>query len=87
MDRRDELDERDRHPVEDLERGGEEDHRDRPAVPEVLVVRGRVALEERPHVDVLVPLGDADGQVAQGVRADVDATGEEAGVLLRDEAA
>jgi hypothetical protein len=38
-------------------------------------------------VDVLVPLGDAGGQVAQGVRADVDATGEEAGVLLRDEAA
>ena len=45
----------------------------------------RVPLEERPEVDVLVPLGDADRQVAQLVRRDVDAARGEAVALLRRE--
>src|SRR5438552_5495672 len=60
VDRRDELDERDRHPLEDLERRGEEDLRDRPAVPDVLEVGGRVTFEQGPQVGVLVPLRHAD---------------------------
>ena len=85
MDRRDELDERDRHPVEDLERRGEEDLRDRPAVPDVLEVGGRVTFEQGPQVGVLVPLRHADGEVAERVRADVDSPGEQAVALLRGE--
>ena len=34
---------------------------------------------------VLVPLGHTDGEVAEGVRADVDAPVEQPGVLLRGE--
>ena len=34
---------------------------------------GRLALEQRADVDVLVPLGHAVGHVAQGIRGDVDA--------------
>jgi hypothetical protein len=48
MDRRDELDEGDDLPAEDLERRGEDDLRDRSAVPDALVVGGRMTLEERP---------------------------------------
>jgi len=54
VDRRDELDERHRRPVEDLERISEDDLRDRPAVPDVLEVRGGVSLEERAQVEVQV---------------------------------
>ena len=39
----------------------------------------RVALEERPEVDVLIPLGDADREVTELVRRDVDAAGNEGG--------
>jgi hypothetical protein len=46
-----------------------------------LGVCGRVALEERTQMDVLVPVGDADRQVAQGIRTDVDAVREQALVL------
>jgi hypothetical protein len=48
MDRRDELDEGDNLPAEDLEGRGEDDLRDRSAVPDALVVGGRMTLEERP---------------------------------------
>jgi len=40
-----------------------------------------VPLEERPEVDVLVPLGDADCKVAKLVRRDVDAARSEAVAL------
>ena len=72
---RDELDARDRSPVEDLERLGEDDQGDRTPVPDVLVVRLRMALEKRPLVDVEVPVADADGEMAERIRRDVDATG------------
>ena len=81
VDGRDELDERDDLAVEDAERLGEDDQGDRPAVPDVLAIGDRVPLEERPEVDVLVPLGDADRQVAQLVRRDVDAARGEAVAL------
>jgi len=42
---RDELDVRDRSPVENIERLGEHDQGDRTAVPDVLAVRPRMALE------------------------------------------
>jgi hypothetical protein len=42
-----------------------------------------VPLEERPEVNVLVPLGDANRQVAELVRRNVDATRCEAIALLR----
>src|SRR5712664_1551870 len=87
VDRRDELDEGDWRPVEDAERVREEDLRDRSAVPDVLEVRGRVALEECAQMDVLVPVRDADRQVAQRVRADVDAAREQPLVLHRRESA
>src|SRR5947209_20393587 len=70
---RDELDERDRSPVEDVERLVEHDQGDRTPVPDVLAVRPRMALEQRPLVDVQVPVGDADGGVAESVWRDVDA--------------
>jgi hypothetical protein len=73
--RRDELDERHRLPVEDLERLSEDDLRDRPAVPDVLEVRGGVSLEERAQVEVEVTVGDAVGEVAQDVGRDVDTAG------------
>jgi hypothetical protein len=79
MDRRDELDEGDNLPAEDLQRRGEDDHRDRSAVPDVLGACGRLTLEERPHVDILVPFRDADRQVAELVGADVDAQSGELG--------
>ena len=66
---RDELDARDRRPVENIERLGEHDQGDRTAVPDVLVVRLRMALEKRALVDVQVPIGDAEGQVAERVGA------------------
>ena len=56
VDGRDELDERDDLAFQDFERLGENDQGDRAAVPDVLPIRGRVALEERPDLDVLVPL-------------------------------
>ena len=51
MDRRDELDEGDDLPAEDLEGRGEDDLRDWSAGPAALVVGGRMTLEERPQVD------------------------------------
>ena len=72
---RDELDARDRSPVQDIERFGEHDQGDRTPVPDVLAVRPRMALEKRPLVDVQVPIGDADGEVAERERRDVDAAG------------
>ncbi len=87
VDGRDELDERDHLAVEDAERLGEEDHGDRPSVPDVLDPGDRVPLEERPEVNVLVPLGDPDRQVAQLVRRDVDAARGKAIALHRRERA
>ena len=87
VDGRDELDERDDLAVEDLERLGGDDQGDRAAVPDVLAVGDRVALEERPDVDVLVPLGHAERQVAELVRRDVDAARQQAVALLRRERA
>src|SRR6266542_879656 len=82
---RDELDERDRSPVEDIERLGEHDQGDRTPVPDVLAVRPRMALEKRPLVDVKVPISDADGEVAERVRCDVDAAGNKTVALHRRE--
>src|SRR5438876_6595842 len=82
---RDELDGRDLGPVEDIERLGEHDLRDRTPVPEVLVVRTRMALEKRPLVDVQVPVGDAYGEVAERVGRDVDAAGRKTVALHRRE--
>ncbi len=70
---RDELDARERCPVEDIERLGELDQGDRTPVPDVLAVRRRVALEKCPLVDVEIPVGDADGKVTERVGRDVDA--------------
>jgi hypothetical protein len=44
-----------------------------------------VAFEQAPQMHVLVPLRDANGEVAELVRADVDASGEQAIALLRGE--
>ena len=85
MDRRDELDEGDDLPAEDLEGRGEDDLRDRSAGPAALVVGGRMTLEERPQVDRLVPLRDPDRQVAERLRADVDAARKQPLVLHRGE--
>src|SRR6266852_3245741 len=82
---RDELDERDRSPVEDIERLGEHDLGDRTPVPDVLAVRLRMALEKRALVDVKVPIGDADGEVAERVGCDVDAAGNKTVALHRRE--
>src|SRR6266571_3926270 len=82
---RDELDERDRSPVEDIERLGEHDLGDRTPVPDVLAVRARMALEKRALVDVKVPIGDADGEVAERVGRDVDAAGNKTVALHRRE--
>src|SRR5213593_4072799 len=87
VNRRDELDERDRSPVEDIERLGEHDQGDRTPVPDVLEVRTRMALEQRPLVDVKVPIGDADGEVAERVGRDVDAAGNKTVALHRRESA
>jgi len=87
VDGRDELDERDDPAVEDAERFGRDDQGDRPSIPDVLAIGDRVPLEERPEVDVLVPLGDAERQVAQVVRRDVDAARGEAIALQRRERA
>jgi hypothetical protein len=65
---RDELDARDRSPVEDIERLGEHDQGDRTPVPDALEVRPGMALEKRPLMDVKIPIGDADGEVAERVR-------------------
>src|SRR5713101_9398345 len=83
VNRRDELDERDRSPVEDIERLGEHDQGDRTPVPDVLAVRPRMALEKRALVDVKVPIGDADGEVAERVGCDVDAAGNKTVALHR----
>src|SRR6476469_9335829 len=80
---RDELDERDRSPVEDLERLGEHDLGDRTPVPDVLAVRPRMALEQRPLMDVRVPIGDADGEVAELEGGDVDTAGNKPVALHR----
>src|SRR2546422_7752989 len=80
---RDELDERDRSPVEDIERLGEHDLGDRAPVPDVLEVRPRMALEKRPLVDVKVPIGDADGEGSERVGCDVDAAGNKTVALHR----
>jgi hypothetical protein len=44
-----------------------------------------MALEKRPLVDVKVPIGDADGEVAERVVCDVDAAGKKAVALQRRE--
>src|SRR4051794_4595333 len=82
---RDELDARDRSPVEEIERLGEHDQRDRAPVPDVLAIRTRMALEARPLVDVQIPVGDADGEVAESVGRDVDAAGRKTVALHRGE--
>ncbi len=46
-----------------------------------------MALEKRPLVDVQVPVGDADGEVAEGVWRDVDAAGKKTVALHRRESA
>ena len=85
VNRRDELDARDRSPVEDVERLVEHDQGDRTPVPDVLAVRPRMALEQRPLVDVQVPVGDADGEVAECVWRDVDAADGKTVALHRRE--
>src|SRR5436190_20572273 len=82
---RDELDARDRSSIEDIERLGEHDQGDRTPIPDALAVRPRMALEKRPLVDVKVPIGDADGEVAERVRCDVDAAGSKTLALHRRE--
>jgi hypothetical protein len=82
---RDELDERDRSSLEDIERLGEHDLGDRSPVPDVLAVRLRMAPEMRALVDVQVPIGDANGEVAERVRRDVDAAGKKTVALHRRE--
>jgi hypothetical protein len=44
-----------------------------------------MALEKRPLMDVQVPVGDADGEVAERIRRDVDAAGDKAVALHRRE--
>jgi hypothetical protein len=44
-----------------------------------------MALEKRPLVDVQVPIGDADGEVAERVGGDVDAAGRKTVALHRRE--
>ena len=44
-----------------------------------------MALEERPLVDIQVPIGDADGEVAERIGRDVDAASEETIALHRRE--
>jgi hypothetical protein len=44
-----------------------------------------MALEERPLVDVQIPIGDADGEVAECVGCDVDAAGRKTVALHRRE--
>src|SRR5215210_1487852 len=44
-----------------------------------------MALEQRPLVDVKVPVGDADGEVAERVGRDVDAAGNKTVALHRRE--
>src|SRR5262245_16079497 len=82
---RDQLDVRDRSRVEDLERLREHDQGDRTPVPDVLAVRPRMALEKRALKDVQIPVGDADGEVAERIGRDVDAAGEETVALHRGE--
>ena len=82
---RDELDARDRSPVEDLERLGEHDEGDRTTVPDVLAVRPRMSLEQGALLDVQVPIRDTDGEVAERVGRDVDAAGNETVALHRRE--
>jgi hypothetical protein len=85
VDRRDELDMGYRHPVEHHERLGEDDLRDRPAVPNVLEIGGRVTFQQGPLMDVKVPIGDANGEMAEGVRCDVDSPRDEPVALRRRE--
>ena len=87
VDGRDELDHRDDLAVEDAERLGEDDQGHRAAVPDVLDIGDRVPLEAGPEVEVLIPLRDAERQVAQLVGRDVDAPRGEAVALLRRERA
>jgi hypothetical protein len=44
-----------------------------------------MALEKRPLMDVQVPVGDADGEVAERIRRDVDAAGRKTVALHRRE--
>ena len=75
----------DRSPVENVERFGKHDQGDRTPVPDLLAVRPRMPLEQRPLVDVQVPVGDADGEVAERVGGDVDAAGKKTVALHRGE--
>src|SRR4029079_16256775 len=62
-----------------------DDQGDRTPVPEVLSVRPCMALEQRALVDKKVPIGDADGEVAERVGCDVDAAGRKTVALHRGE--
>ena len=44
-----------------------------------------VPFEKGPYVDVLIPLGHSDGEVAQLVRRDVDSPGQQTIALLGGE--
>src|SRR6266536_3901030 len=83
----DELGARDRSPIEDIERLSEHDQGDRTPVPDAFAVRPRMALEKRPLVDVQVPIGDTDGEVAERVGRDVDPAGKKTVALHRRESA
>ena len=78
-----ELDPRDRNSVENFERFGQQDQGDPTPVPHGLTVSTRMALKKRPLEDVQVPIGDADGKVAERVGRDVDTTDSEAISLHR----
>jgi hypothetical protein len=78
-----ELDPRDRNSVENFERFGQQDQGDRTPVPHGLAVGTCMALKKRPLVDVQVPFGDADGEVAERVGGDVDTADSEAISLHR----
>src|SRR4029450_5685641 len=82
---RDELDERDRSPIEDIERLGGERLGDREPAPGVVAFRLCMALEKGALVDVQVPISDAHGEVAERVRCDVDAAGKKTVALHRRE--
>ena len=84
VNRRDELDERDRGPVGPSS-GSASRSRKSEADPEVLAVRPRIALEKRALVDVKVPISDADGEVAERVGPDVDAASNKTVALHRRE--
>ncbi|HEY4610548.1 MAG TPA: hypothetical protein VIH06_15135 [Ilumatobacteraceae bacterium] len=81
----DEFDERDDLPVEHFQRLGGNDQGDRAAVPDILAIGDRVAFDEPPHMQVLVPIGDTVSEVAQTVWDDVNAACQQPGLLFGGE--